>query len=618
MFISKKRSVICLLLILLASVWIVFQNISLYKSIFKFKRIREDVAQMSRLHALKNRVNAKQGGLDFQPPPRFEGEEPSDGYTVEDMYFRRWQVAHNVEPVRKSREKTGEDRKWKGWAAHHNTNSRLQANFEAMKQRQEYHMQHVEALKRQHFAELEKRSDVDEDSEDNDGNTGTADDMSSSYTITRTWLKERLANYCRFKDPTIGDEGAGPEEYSLKSVYVFARHGDRTPIENGKTGKLAPFKWECSLTEANKKIGSLHMTRFLKLMNLHLKDVNTMDPELRSTIQRIPLREWSIGCYSSQLTPQGWIQHMRLGDFMKKRYWHALQLGSVDPMNSHKISIKSTATQRTIQSAIAFMFAFLPSFKLEDIAKIRIAENPTFCMERHCLCGAAESLKDRVAAQYTALRKEKNTTLLSKSVSKYMYIKDPLYSIPNPSRLVELLTARSCHGSALPCTKKGCVDEEMFERVFKTVDSINSQVRATKNSSAKLYGRLAMHPVLTSISTTIGYIDKGQARLPRFYLNMGHDITLIPLLDALGLTYPWPGYASRLVFEHWHHITNDLSGLKIIYNGVDVTHRVRFCQNLQENNGLCPYEAFRQFMNSENLRVFDAATYEEACMWNMD
>lgn len=47
----------------------------------------------------------------------------------------------------------------------------------------------------------------DEDSEDDDGNTGTADDMSSTYTINRTWLKERLENYCHLRDPTIGDEG---------------------------------------------------------------------------------------------------------------------------------------------------------------------------------------------------------------------------------------------------------------------------------------------------------------------------------------------------------------------------------------------------------------------------
>ncbi|XP_071840255.1 2-phosphoxylose phosphatase 1-like [Apostichopus japonicus] len=615
MFIARKRSTVLLMLIFMVSLWVVFQNVSLHKSLFRWTHIRQHAVniQLSQLQKLQKNLNIKRVSFEFHPPPAYPGETQSEGYNVEDMYFRRWQVAHHVEPKRAVRERT-EERRWKGWSTHHN--SRLPENnlYDTLRKRQEDRLHLAEQMRRRHDEEMQKQSEEMSD-DDNDTDTAINED-SSSFTVQRTWLKARLENYCNDKGIMKGDEGIAPDGYRLRSVHVLARHGDRTPLENGKTGKLAPFQFECSLTEANKKIGSIHMEKFLRVMQSSSKDVNSLDQEMKSLILRIPLRNSRVACYASQLTPHGWVQHMRLGDFLKKRYWKQLQLSS-EHGATQKLAIKSTQSPRTIQSAIAFLFGFLPKFSVLDVSKIKRSDSPTFCSERNCHCGAVDKLRESVVDRYHSFHKEENTKNLSSRVSRLMYVEDPLYSVPNPSRLIELLTARACHHSALPCTENGCVDEAMFEQVFQEVDSISGKLRAGGNSSAELYGRLAMHPLLSTISLTMRYIDRGQNNLPRFYLYMGHDITLTPFLDALGMVYPWPGYASRVVIEHWYHSDSEQSAIKILYNGVDVTYKVSFCAEVLNTDGLCPFEAYYKFIDTDNLRVFNAMTYDEACTWGI-
>ena len=95
----------------------------------------------------------------------------------------------------------------------------------------------------------------------------------------------------------------------------------------------------------------------------------------------------------------------------------------------------------------------------------------------------------------------------------------------------------------------------------------------------------------------------------------GHDTVIAPVLAALGIykskilseyeKCKWPPYASRIVFEVWSHIVNNVKGIRVLYNGKPVTQAIPSCtrenksrklrganHNDFKNDEICPIELF--------------------------
>jgi len=157
------------------------------------------------------------------------------------------------------------------------------------------------------------------------------------------------------------------------------------------------------------------------------------------------------------------------------------------------------------------------------------------------------------------------------------------------------------------------------------------------------YAILAMYPYLNRTATKMERVAKGNeaGRQPRaggeevFTLSSAHDVTMAPLLSALGLEEArFPRFAARVVFELWKSppMTQGQSKkragkaekskvkdgelfIRVLYNGEDVTFHTTFCRSHDRHASqpLCPLKNFLSFVRRDMFSVVNATSYQEAC-----
>jgi hypothetical protein len=177
---------------------------------------------------------------------------------------------------------------------------------------------------------------------------------------------------------------------------------------------------------------------------------------------------------------------------------------------------------------------------------------------------------------------------------------------------------------------------------------LEDEVDRRKVGLYRRYAVLAMHPYLNRTANRLERVAKAYApgRKPRageevFTLSSAHDVTVAPLLSALGLEEAlFPRFAARVVFELWKspHATqgprkgqrqsqNKASGVKgerskggnmfvrVLYNGEDVTFHTTFCRSHDRHatQPLCPLGNFLSFVRKDMFDVLNATSYHDAC-----
>lgn len=110
-----------------------------------------------------------------------------------------------------------------------------------------------------------------------------------------------------------------------------------------------------------------------------------------------------------------------------------------------------------------------------------------------------------------------------------------------------------------------------------------------------------------------------------FALASAHDVTMAPLLSALGLEGAgFPKFAARLVFELWSSPETkerrsdrklDNMFIRVLYNGEDLTFDTAFCRehNRRSTQPLCPLGNFLSFVRKDMFSVVNATSYQQAC-----
>lgn len=157
------------------------------------------------------------------------------------------------------------------------------------------------------------------------------------------------------------------------------------------------------------------------------------------------------------------------------------------------------------------------------------------------------------------------------------------------------------------------------------------------------YAILAMYPYLNRTAAKMERIAKSieAGREPRsggeevFTLSSAHDVTVAPLLSALGLEEArFPRFAARIVFELWKSpsmiqgqvkkrggkgekskVKYGETFIRVLYNGEDVTFHTSFCRphDRHVSQPLCPLKNFLSFVRRDMFSVVNATSYKEAC-----
>ncbi|KAL8597075.1 hypothetical protein ACOMHN_057564 [Nucella lapillus] len=423
---------------------------------------------------------------------------------------------------------------------------------------------------------------------------------------------ERVAEYCNIPSEVVdGEEGEAPDNFSLLSAYVVIRHGDRTPITSFLHIPPPSPPLGCTMDAT---------ADFLQTV-----------PELRSFLRHMAeqktrqrshgdFADWALypqhrKCGSSLLTGPGAAQHLLNGLSLRRKYRDTL---FAPPFSSSAhLAVHSTLTSRTYQSALAFVYGLLPRFDISDVY-VRAAQNVMFC--RPSLVPAA------CCANLAKLRQEVDAAVrIPRAVdSAWQAAMLPLARIfgvkvnrlPGPSQLVDVLQGHACHDLSLPCGEKGrCVTPALLGKLWEVVDGAGK--RSSQEAVFDRYCRTVMHSLLLEVLKSMQDVARNRSDT-RVTLYSGHDLTMTPLLQTLGLYEgKWPNYATRVVLELYRKRSAPRQHfLRVLHNGRDVTSRVRFCQGAMVQGKLCPLKRFERFVMQENMEtigVRDAQGMKDFC-----
>ena len=212
---------------------------------------------------------------------------------------------------------------------------------------------------------------------------------------------------------------------------------------------------------------------------------------------------------------------------------------------------------------------------------------------------------------------------------------------------IDSLLCHVCHGLSFPCVPMGdggiggCLTMAQFAVIRQ--QQLNDEVDRRRVGLYNKYSILAMYPYLNRTAAKMERIAKASepGRRPRqggeevFTLSSAHDVTMAPLLSALGLAEArFPRFAARVVFELWKSppttqgqqkkraSKNDKSKVKdgelfirVLYNGEDVTFHTTFCRSVDRHASqpLCPLKNFLSFVRRDMFSVVNATSYQGAC-----
>ncbi|CAH1774424.1 unnamed protein product [Owenia fusiformis] len=396
-------------------------------------------------------------------------------------------------------------------------------------------------------------------------------------------------------------EGVVPTDYKVVSVHVLIRHGDRTPMIPVNNLNIS-----CNFDDIVNR--SILLQRYLEYMKSYAVWKNNPFSAILSPFPN------SAVCSLSQLTGQGAMQHLNNGDFLRNVYIKRWKLLEDDGLRQKsEVHVRSTVYSRTYQSAVAFLFGFIPNFKLEALP-IKPQAGIYFCSTYHtgfnCACAAA--------SQYHSMA-EKARSTISKNDKLWLSVKrDLLKMVKNGQQwlngLFDISTAHICHGIVPPCFTPGCMKEyiNMTSRVIKVKDRLGHE--NIYNEAYQKFQRLAIHPLIFEIALRM-FNQTRSLNVPKFVLYSGHDLTVTALSVALGVNNgEWPKYATRFVLELIQSKNGSKFYIRAIFNGKDITSKVLFCQGKLEE-GLCPANEFFMFVLKEHIRkYFDDSSYFKACL----
>eukprot|EP00211_Chloroparvula_japonica_P006402 CAMPEP_0119127236 /NCGR_PEP_ID=MMETSP1310-20130426/5863_1 /TAXON_ID=464262 /ORGANISM="Genus nov. species nov., Strain RCC2339" /LENGTH=400 /DNA_ID=CAMNT_0007117481 /DNA_START=92 /DNA_END=1290 /DNA_ORIENTATION=+ len=351
--------------------------------------------------------------------------------------------------------------------------------------------------------------------------------------------------------------------FRLVQVHVVSRHGMRTPVT--AVPEMMEISWDCSSERSG-----ISQTFGLRAdggqSHCRLRKVYTpMATTLPGT------------CFMGQLTAQGAYQMRQVGEYYRRVYKDRLGFLSGDPDEAY---LRSTDIPRTIESLQALLLGLYGGEGGEYVVHTRDAKAENMFGRSGCkmLQELKRKLHDteayvRATAHgdeelYRALGVSKrsvqglNNTIESIILHADTHLRHLRENIVNPT------VPPGPPSQAVPGPSRGDplahVDEDL---VFRLRQRAGYQLGANYRDS--VVTRLSIGRFLREVHEAILAGSAGRGGKKKFYLYMGHDNTLAPLLGALscfdGLN---PPIGAQVVLEVF--AKTDVEGefyVRLLYNG---------------------------------------------------
>lgn len=418
-------------------------------------------------------------------------------------------------------------------------------------------------------------------------------------------------------------EGHSPADYKLLSVQVMIRHGDRYPLYSIPKTKRPAI--DCTLSNSRSPSHPL-LSAFIGHMG-HGSRGHWESP--LGSVPRLPNHS---SCEMGELTQTGVVQHLRNGQLLH----HAYKPHKLLPPNwtPRQVWLETTGKSRTLQSGLAFLYGLAPDFDWTKLT-VRHQWNTLFCGSA-CDCPArGRYLEEEQRREYRLRVADGELERTYAGMARTLGLPTRQLRAANP---VDSLLCHLCHGLSFPCAPPGdggpggCLTLAQFAVIRR--QQLDDEADRRRAGLYHKYAVLAMFPYLNRTAAKMERAARGSeaGRQEVFALSSAHDVTVAPLLSALGLEEArFPRFAARVVFELWRspparkqsgkgekEKTKARDGelfVRVLYNGEDVTFHTAFCRSHERrvDQPLCPAKNFLSYVRRDMFSVFNATSYREAC-----
>ncbi|XP_043270434.1 2-phosphoxylose phosphatase 1 [Venturia canescens] len=456
--------------------------------------------------------------------------------------------------------------------------------------------------------------------------------------MKRDVRNQRVFKFCHSpEDIPVGSEGKIEGNVTLEGVIVVTRHGDRGPMTHVRNISAVNCAGDLS---AYPELENLHQTyqSFVQNVTLHSRAAWS---QFLGPFHNFPiLPEATKDCKLGQLTSLGVGQMLKVGSLLRNAYHEKLHLGN-GTISATDVTACSTATRRTLQSGVSFLYAFLENENLQNLPRFTVRESQSyvFC-NTDCACPAADNYGQEHARELNDLLESHPAVMdLMKQVSQIVFEMPDQSKSLNLNYLKDALLTYICHDGKLPCidteTGRTCVKAEDVTALFTYIEWEQRQIMNSHNlrkfAILRSYGMLK-----TIVSHMLQMVSESK---PKVSIFSAHDATLEYLGFGLGIVSErimWPPYASRLVIEVYKTNPKNKDRLardfyyRVLLNGYDLTKTISFCRNANSytanyldtnENGettkretiLCPIEAIIRQLHDDYFLPFNATNFKDAC-----
>ncbi|PPQ88204.1 hypothetical protein CVT25_005169 [Psilocybe cyanescens] len=374
-------------------------------------------------------------------------------------------------------------------------------------------------------------------------------------------------NWCNMPHVRQREYKSPGKNYTLQYVEVIQRHHKRTPYASNTFFK-EDVAWSCDKAGATfgstspsgpgSNVSPVQWQGYTDAQNPWTK---TVGPGFIGS-----------SCQFPQITSQGLEDSITHGSDLRAVYASRLGLGSKFDSTTSKIRVTNNVI--TSQVASGLVAGLFPQSKSQEVAAL--IQSSTFdSLEPTYSCNTASNLRSDYT---TGASGEQWQAHLSQAAPLYAKL-DKISGIATSDtagwhssfdHYYDNLSAKQCHGKALPCNLNDtstCVTQEDANTVYRLGNwEYSYQFRdapASAKYSALRYGAW----VLELRAHLQGKVD--ETSKVKYVHNVAHDGSISPLLGFLQIDQMvWPGMGSEIVFELYSSGTRSKSYfIRVLWGG---------------------------------------------------
>lgn len=316
-------------------------------------------------------------------------------------------------------------------------------------------------------------------------------------------------------------------------------------------------------------------------------------------------------CAEGDLTWEGVLQHISLGAALKNVYYgHPWFLLPAD-WNQEAVELYSTPVPRTYQSALAFLYGFLPNFSVDRL-RLLPSDNRHFCVEPFCVCPRLEAYQSVIDDKKKSMLQGNPVMLqLTTTLGKVLSPRGDASDFQAPMHVFDGLMGFTCQSKALPCSENGCATMDHVGKVTSYVDWLGKTL--SEDGIFRRSCLLEAYSLLIRMHGGLRAALNGTSRA-KFLFFSGHDVNLTTVASTLGFDDGViPPYASRLIFEAYARGARHF--FRVLYNGRDVTRKLIFCKDVESSSDatLCSFDRLTSFLKKDFFSVLGSRGPGDVC-----